>query len=110
MSDENFEGTEGRPHVKGRPVACTRNVMVSGLRTSMRLEAPFWDALEEILRREDMTLNELVTRIKNGAPTMTNLSSAVRVFVQSYFYALAKQKTPRLPAELNWKTLFAGSA
>ncbi|WP_348981781.1 ribbon-helix-helix domain-containing protein, partial [Azospirillum sp. TSH58] len=36
-----------------------RNVMVAGRRTSMRLEPAFWDALEEIAQREDLTVSRL---------------------------------------------------
>ncbi|WP_199230254.1 ribbon-helix-helix domain-containing protein, partial [Azospirillum sp. TSH58] len=36
-----------------------RNLMVAGKRTSMRLEPAFWDALEEIAQREDLTVSRL---------------------------------------------------
>ncbi|WP_342236306.1 ribbon-helix-helix domain-containing protein [Inquilinus sp. OTU3971] len=70
----------------------------------MRLEVPFWDALEEILEKESLTMSELVTRIDKKITGFGNLSSAVRVFVYSYFYTLAKRKGPNLPPDLGWKS------
>ena len=42
---------------------CSRNVVVAGHRTSVRLEPEVWDALADICRREEVLLNELCTRI-----------------------------------------------
>jgi predicted DNA-binding ribbon-helix-helix protein len=66
--------------------------MVGGRRTSIRLEAAFWSALGEIIEREDITLNALVSRIDAENRDHNNLSSAVRVFIHSYFFALARQR------------------
>ncbi len=62
----------------------SRNVTVSGRRTSMRLEPDMWDALAEICRREGMTMNQLCSRIdemRRGG----SLTSATRVYVMRYF-------------------------
>ena len=69
----------------------------------MRLEEAFWDALEEILRREGLTLNDLVSRIWGRLPTNGNLSSAARVFVHSYFFTLSQNGQPELPSQSGWK-------
>ncbi|TSD86787.1 ribbon-helix-helix domain-containing protein [Mycobacterium sp. KBS0706] len=85
------------------PASRTRNVTVGGARSSIRLEEAFWDALEEILRREGLTLNELVSRIWGRLPANGNLSSAARVFVHSYFYTLSQNGKPLLPSQSDWK-------
>ncbi|QCO17188.1 hypothetical protein D3869_18175 (plasmid) [Azospirillum brasilense] len=70
-----------------------RNVYVAGKRTSMRLEAAFWEGLEDIARRENLTLGELCNHLAERLESVdaTNLSSAVRVYVLEYFRAA----TPR---------------
>ncbi|MBP2300457.1 ribbon-helix-helix domain-containing protein [Azospirillum picis] len=75
----------------------SQNIMIGGHRTSMRLEPTMWDALEEIGRREGFTVNRLCTQIKERIEeqarrrgmmpdeTDVTLTSAVRVFIASYF-------------------------
>ena len=75
----------------------TRNVMIGERRTSIRLEHSFWSALEEIMERENLTLNTLVTRISSARRGDKNLSGAVRVFIFGYFYSLAHQRAPSIP-------------
>ena len=41
-----------------------RNVTVGGRRTSMRLEPPMWEALQQVCHREGKPLNRLVTDIE----------------------------------------------
>jgi predicted DNA-binding ribbon-helix-helix protein len=79
--------------------AHTRNVMICGRRTSIRLEAPFWSALRQIIGKEDITFNALVSRIDAENPDHNNLSNAVRVFIHSYFFALARQRVLAFPPE-----------
>lgn len=65
-----------------RPVK--RSFSLNGHRTSISLEAPFWEALKEAAHREGLPLSGLVARIdetRGGA----GLSSAVRVYVLDYF-------------------------
>ncbi|HYM32526.1 MAG TPA: ribbon-helix-helix domain-containing protein [Candidatus Cybelea sp.] len=56
-----------------------RSVVVAGHRTSVSLEAAFWDALRAIAQREHKTLNQLVSDIDQSRSG--NLSSAIRVYV-----------------------------
>lgn len=63
----------------------SRNVYVSGRRTSMRLEAGLWEALEEIGRREDQTIHELCTTV-DGVRGELSLTAAVRAAVVDYFW------------------------
>lgn len=64
-----------------------RSVLVSGHRTSISLERAYWEALAEIARAEDLSLNQLVSAIDAGRGG--NLSSAVRVHVLRWFKARA---------------------
>jgi predicted DNA-binding ribbon-helix-helix protein len=56
-----------------------RSLVIAGHRTSVSLEAAFWDALKTIAKEESVSLAALVARVdasRGGA----NLSSALRVF------------------------------
>ena len=57
-----------------------RSVSIAGHRTSVSLEAPFWDALKEIARSRDASVQQLIGAIDSGRGGQ-NLSSAIRVFV-----------------------------
>ena len=67
----------------------SRNVVVSGRRTSMRLESSLWDALEEIARREGGSVNELCGRIDSRRGDMS-LTGAVRAALVSYYRKMAE--------------------
>ena len=56
-----------------------RSVTIAGHRTSVSLEADFWDALRQIAREEGLSVNALVSSIDKDR--RTNLSSAIRIFV-----------------------------
>ncbi|CCC99734.1 conserved protein of unknown function (plasmid) [Azospirillum baldaniorum] len=64
----------------------------------MRLEAAFWDGLVEIARREEVTVGTLCTRLAGELETLSagSLSSAVRVYVLSYFRTAAPPPGRRL--------------
>lgn len=79
-----------------------RNVLLHGRqRTSMRLEPSMWGALEEITRREGLTINDLCSRIDSRlqeqarlrgvepSESEVTLTSGVRVFIFAYFRAAA---------------------
>jgi predicted DNA-binding ribbon-helix-helix protein len=65
-----------------RPVK--RSFTIGGHRTSISLEAAFWDALKTAAARENIPLSRLIARIdaeRNGS----GLSSAVRVWLLDYY-------------------------
>jgi predicted DNA-binding ribbon-helix-helix protein len=66
----------------------SRNVVVSGRRTSVRLEPPMWDALRAICRREGRTMHEMCTMIDQRRQESA-LTAAIRVFIMAYFRAAA---------------------
>lgn len=65
-----------------RPVK--RSFTIKGHRTSISIEAPFWDALRQAAAAEGTTLAALVAEIDAGRDD-AGLSSAVRVWVLDYF-------------------------
>ena len=68
-----------------------RNVTVKGRRTSVRLEQPMWDALEEICRRERKVLNQLVSEIDHNR-LESSLTAAIRVTIMLYFRTAATER------------------
>lgn len=69
-----------------------RSVNIAGHRTSITLEQPFWDSLKTIAAERRQPISRLIAEIDGQQPA--NLSSALRVFVLSYY----KDKTAP-PAE-----------
>ena len=61
-----------------------RSFTIRGHRTSISLEAAFWDALREIAAAEGLPLAGAVARI-DADRGETNLSSAVRVWVLAHY-------------------------
>ena len=72
-----------------------RNVVAERGRTSIRLEPELWDALQEICRREQIGLGELVRRAERTAGEVGGRTSAVRVFVITYFRDAATEEGHR---------------
>jgi len=63
-----------------------RSVRIAGHRTSIALEAEFWDALKEIAQADGISLNALIARIDAGRTAeIRNLSRAIRLFVLGYY-------------------------
>jgi predicted DNA-binding ribbon-helix-helix protein len=67
-----------------------RSVMVGRRKTSISLENEFWDALNMIVRARNTSMSRLLEsiaeeRAQGEARTLTNLSSAVRIFVLEYY-------------------------
>jgi predicted DNA-binding ribbon-helix-helix protein len=56
-----------------------RSVTVAGHRTSVSLEAAFWNSLKEIAIARGVSLNALIAEIDSRRAG--NLSSALRIFV-----------------------------
>jgi len=56
-----------------------RSVRIANHRTSISLEAEFWDELKILADQESISLNQLVARV--DAERLGNLSSALRLYV-----------------------------
>ncbi|MGL6209338.1 MAG: ribbon-helix-helix domain-containing protein [Paracoccaceae bacterium] len=69
--------------MSGRPVK--HSLTLRGHRTSVSLEAEFWDAFRQIAAERGATLNDLAARIDTERDPDTGLASAIRVFVLRRF-------------------------
>ena len=65
--------------MSGRPVK--HSVTLKGHRTSVSLEAAFWDAFRKIALARGQTLNGLAAEVDAGRESDVGLASAIRVFV-----------------------------
>lgn len=61
----------------------SKNITISGKRTSFRLEPEIWEALEDICQREEANIHELCTWVMSFRPRDNN-TSAIRAFVVNY--------------------------
>lgn len=80
-----------------RPIK--RSFSLDGHRTSVSLEAPFWEALQDVARAEGVSVAALVQRIdhRRGQPSENlagsggdiGLSGAIRVYLLAHYRARA---------------------
>jgi predicted DNA-binding ribbon-helix-helix protein len=57
-----------------------RSIRIAGHRTSVALEAPFWEALDRLAAQRELSLAALVGEI-DARRAATNLASALRLHV-----------------------------
>lgn len=62
-----------------------RSLTLHGHRTSVSLEGPFWEALQDIARSEGRPLAQIAARIDTGRAPETGLATAIRLFVLEHF-------------------------
>jgi predicted DNA-binding ribbon-helix-helix protein len=60
------------------------SIVLAGHKTSVSLEEPFWRGLKVIAQARGQTIADLIVRI-DGEREFSNLSSALRLFVLSYY-------------------------
>jgi len=75
------EPAKSPPHMT-RPLK--RSFTIKGHRTSISMEAPFWEALQQAAAHEQSTLAALVATIDQSRGK-AGLSSAVRIWLLDYF-------------------------
>lgn len=77
----------------------TRSVRLHGVVTSIRLENLYWDVLEEIARRDGMTVVQLIERLYDelvaDRGTVGNFTSFLRVCALRYEALIAQGLIPR---------------
>lgn len=90
----------------------SRNLTVNGRRTSLRLEPLFWQMLEDIAKREEVLLSELVSAVESRLLATTgevgNLHSSLRVYSAEY-YVRAASETGHQMARHGLGNPFAGT-
>jgi len=70
------------------------NVVVSGHRTSVRLEPVMWEALQEIARQQETNINQLVTEIDRRRNS-SSLTAAIRVYIVDFYRSAAAAQGDR---------------
>ncbi|WP_375172876.1 ribbon-helix-helix domain-containing protein [Pseudooceanicola sp.] len=58
-----------------------RSLTLRGHRTSVSLEAEFWDAFRDIAKEEGKPINALAAEIDEARGTDAGLASAIRVYI-----------------------------
>lgn len=92
MSSTSPENPALPTKAQPRSTLVSRNVTISGHRTSVRLEPEMWSGLKEICRRERATLHEICTIVASRKEEKTSLTAAIRVFVMAYYRAAATEE------------------
>ena len=74
------KGCNNLPHMTDNQ---KHSVLLSGHRTSISLERPFWIKLKEISKLRGKSMNQQITEIDNERlkTSNKNLSSAIRVYI-----------------------------
>ena len=88
-----ISGSQNKP---GRlSTLVSRNIIISGHRTSVRLEPDMWDGLREICRRERSSLHQICTSISLQKPYESSLTASIRVFIMRYYRGAATEEGHR---------------
>lgn len=84
----------------------TKSLRIQGVVTSIRLEVFFWDVLEELSFRDQMTVNQLITKLYleslDADHDIGNFTSFLRVCCSRYLSLIADgdlSRETRLPLE-----------
>jgi predicted DNA-binding ribbon-helix-helix protein len=75
-----------------RSTLVSRNVVVCGKRTSVRLEPEMWDGLREICLRERANLHQICSTVALQKLEETSMTAAIRVFVMHYYRFAATEE------------------
>ncbi|SLN14738.1 hypothetical protein PSA7680_00363 [Pseudoruegeria aquimaris] len=80
----------------------TKSLRIDGVATSIRIEEFFWQTLDEIARRDAMTVNQLITRLYfeaiDAGHDMGNFTSFLRVCCARYLALAADGEIARSEA------------
>ena len=79
MAPKNRRGAQKRSRV------VKRSLRIDGSKTSVTLEDAFWNALREIAATRNIRVSELISTIKIERRRGGNLSSAIRLFILDYY-------------------------
>lgn len=73
----------------GSPLG-SRNLIIVGRRTTVRLEDEMWAALKDIAEGEGFTVHDLAGRIHRRKKSGQSFTSAIRVFLMLYYRDAAR--------------------
>ena len=71
-----------------------RSTLVGGRKTCVTLEDEFWTALKEIATTQNVSISQLISMIDRQRQN-NNLSSAIRVYVLSYYSGKHGARKPK---------------
>lgn len=80
-------GVSARLSEESKTTLVSRNITVSGRRTSVRLEPEMWTSLRDIAKREGCSIHDICSLIFLRKNPQTSLTAAIRVFLMLYFKA-----------------------
>lgn len=76
----------------------TKSLRIDGVSTSIRIENFFWSTLEEIAARDQMTVNQLISKLYyesiDAEHDLGNFSSFLRVCCARYLSLMAEGEIP----------------
>lgn len=84
---ETFANNDLNKEKEVRTTLISRNITVSGRRTSVRLEPEMWNSLRDIADREHCSIHDICSLIALRKNSQTSLTAAIRVFLMLYFKA-----------------------
>ena len=58
-----------------------RSVTIAGHRSSITMEDAFWHELRDLAKKQNLSLDQLITQLDEKRDPAQNLSSALRVYV-----------------------------
>lgn len=70
----------------------SKNILVDGRRTSVRLEPEMWTALKDISGRERCSIHELCSLVNRCKRPCSTLTAAIRVFLMLYYRAATNEE------------------
>lgn len=77
----------------------TKSLRIDGVSTSIRMEAFFWDILDEIAFRDDLTTNQIITRLYHESldadHDLGNFTSFLRVCCGRYLSLISDGELER---------------
>ena len=63
----------------------SRNLVICGRKTTVRLEDEMWESLKDVAEREGCSVSALASRIYRQKKSDDNFSSAIRIFLMLYY-------------------------
>jgi predicted DNA-binding ribbon-helix-helix protein len=77
--------SQSRLLVRAETSLVSRNLVISGRRTTVRLADETWASFKDVAKREDCSIDELARRIHSRKRSHESFTSAIRVFLMLYY-------------------------
>jgi predicted DNA-binding ribbon-helix-helix protein len=69
----------------------SRDLVICGRRTTVRLEDEMWESLKDVAEREGCSVNALGSRIYRQKKSDESFTSAIRIFLMLYYRDAARE-------------------